>query len=301
MFNDLNFEFTDRHSCPCGASLEQSHSCVTKETELGQVRFVLCPDCGSFIQSPMLTPTSLAAWYDSDAYQGGGARQGSAYIDYAKDEDQRIHEARGRYLRDLAPHLPPHAQVLEIGCASASILAEVQRHGHYPLGCDLSPRFAELSRSRHGISVQVSDYLDMDIPAASLDAVLLFGTISNMQNLYDSVVRMHRHLKPSGFVLLNFPAADSMMASLYGHKYWMYAPSVMQFLTRRGILKVLDRANFSVEWIGHDRQAPSVSKVLAHAGLSGLHGIANKLGLLNKVLPSLLIPGVFAVRTRPKS
>jgi SAM-dependent methyltransferase len=253
--------------------------------------------CGSWLQAPMLTPASLAAWCNSPDYQGSEGKAGVGYADYARDERQRAIEARHRYRRDIAPHLPKHARVLEVGCASGTLLAEIARNGHSVLGCDLSERFAQAARRLHNIDIAVADWLDLDIPDATLDAILLLGTISNLPRLNESLVRARRQLRPGGMLFFNFPAADSLVARLYGSRMWMFTPSVMQFMTQRGIATALDRAGFRIASCGTDRQAPSVGKILGHARLMRLYPVLDRLGLIDAIVPlALPIPGVRAVR-----
>ena len=261
------FAFLPRPICICGAALPTSGKVVTKPLPYCSIRHAKCHACGSFIQSPMLDAASITAWYESDDYQGGAGKAGIGYINYAQDEKLRGIEAEGRYRRDIAPFLPPSSKVLEIGCGSGSLLAELAKHGHSVIGCDLSERFAAMAAEHHGIKVERTDYLDMSLPPASLDAVLLFGTASNLQRLGGSLRRIHEHLKSNGILLLNFPSVDSLTARIYGRWHWMFTPSVMQFMTRRGARHAVENAGLRVESLSMDLQAPSLAKILGHTRL----------------------------------
>src|SRR5262249_49364100 len=198
--------------------------------------------------------------------------------------------------RDIAPHLPKHARVLEVGCASGTLLGEIARHGHSVLGCDLSERFAQSASRLHNIDAAVADWLDLEIPEATLDAILLLGTISNLPRLDESLARARRQLRPGGMLFFNFPAADSLVARLYGSRMWMFTPSVMQFMTRGGMTTALDRAGFRIASWAIDRQAPGFGKILGHAGLMRLYPLFDRLGLIDAAIPlALPIPGVYAV------
>lgn len=100
------FEYQPRPCCICGSSLEAAPSDVIKETVCGNVYFARCSVCGSYSQSPQITTESLSKWYDSDEYQGGSGQTGSAYVNYEQDEQARVHEARGRFRKHIAPFLP---------------------------------------------------------------------------------------------------------------------------------------------------------------------------------------------------
>lgn len=265
-----NFEYQPRTHCICGNPLESKRHDVVKSTACGNVYFVRCPDCGSYSQSPQITTESLAKWYDSDEYQGGSGQSGSAYVNYEQDEQARIHEARGRFRKHIAPFLPQNANVLEIGCATGSLLCVIREYGHKTVGIDLSPRFAEAARRIHGLIVIAGDFMEIKLELESFDAIILLGTASNMQDLPAALMKMHGLLKHNGFVLFNFPHADSLIARLYGLRYWMFAPSASNFMTVTGCLKMLEQAQFTTTSISTDTQQPSLGKLLHHSKLDCL-------------------------------
>lgn len=295
----MEFEFEQRPLCICGTPLPADAAAVTKRFERGAVRFLRCASCASWIQSPRLSARALAAWYDSADYQGGAGVRGVGYLDYMQDERQRGVEAGRRYRRDLAPHLPPGSRVLEVGAATGTLLAELRDHGHLPLGCDLSERFAAAARARYQLDVVVTDWLDLDVADASLDAIVLLGTFSNLADPGRCLRRARDKLRPDGFLFFNFPAADSGVARLYGEHMWMFTPSVMQFATRQGVRSALERAGLRIEAMRVDRQSPTFAKIAGHARLGVLYPWIERCGLAEAALPfGLPLPGIVAVRAR---
>jgi SAM-dependent methyltransferase len=294
------FDFTPRPDCICGEQLAEDAVLVEKQFPQGRIVFRRCRVCGSYIQSPCLAPSSLAAWYDSADYRGGGNTLGAGYLDYASGESQRRVEARIRYRRDLAPYLPVSARVLEIGAASGALLAELREHKHIPFGCDLSSAFSESARQHYGLDVKVCDWLDFDISDFDMDAVVLLGTISNLTKLGPSLERVSKKLKPGGFIFFNFPAADSWPVKLYREHMWMFTPSVMQFMTGCGMRLALERAGLTVEQQAMDRQSPTLSKLVGHARLGFIYPFIVRTGLADAALPfGVPLPGIVAVRARP--
>lgn len=295
------FEYVERSSCVCGAALAAATRAVERPSPWGSVRFRQCLACASWCQSPQISPRSLAAWYDSDEYQGSSERRGSIYANYLADEPERLVEARYRYRRDLSPNLPATgARVLEIGCATGSLLAVMREAGHTVAGLDLSRRFADAARELHGLDVQVGDILDAPLPPASFDMVVMLGTISNLTRLGDALERIRALLTRRGSLVFNFPAADSLVARLYGERYWMFAPSASTFLTERGCRLGLEAAGLAWRRGRTDRQMPSVRKLMTHAGLGAVLRASAKLGLDGTApLAPLPIPGVRIVWATP--
>lgn len=291
-----SFKYRPRANCVCGAAINPLGPEVSKATEFGEVRFVQCSACGSFMQAPQITTDTLKEWYDSDHYQGGNGRTGSAYIDYESDEAARVLEARGRFRKHLAPFLPRNARVLEIGCATGSLLSVIRDAGHSTLGIDLSPRFAEAAVRLHGLDVKPGDFMDFQLDESSFDAIILLGTASNMQDFPAALGKMHNLLKPAGFILFNFPHADSLTARLYGRGYWMFAPSVSNFMTVTGCRKLLERLCFTTTCMSFDTQQPSFGKLLHHSGLSRLFPFPQGNWTKRPLPLALPIPAITLVR-----
>jgi len=297
----VRFEYLPRDGCPCGAPLpDAAHAeTVVRSAAWGDVRFVRCRECGSWCQSLQVSPASLAAWYDSDHYQGSARQRGSAYANYLEDEPERVEEGRHRYERDLAPLLPaPPAVVVEIGCATASVLRAVRDGGHRVLGVDLSPRFATAARELHGIDVHVGDFREIALPD-DVDMVALFGTLSNLTDLPDALRAIRARLRPGGVLVANYPAADSWTARAYGRRLWMFAPSASTILSATGCRRALERSGFHVVAERRDRQMPSVRKLLNHARARALLSVTDRLGISGATTPlPLPIPGVRLVIAR---
>ena len=295
------FAFAGRPHCICAIPLPEKPQSVRKTFAWGDIRFARCTSCGSWCQSPQITPASLAQWYDSDQYQGSATQRGTAYSNYLQDEDHRLGEARQRYRSDLAEYLPSSsAKVLEIGCATGSLLKVIRDAGHEVFGIDLSQRFADAAKQVHGLDVQVSDILSADAPDGYFDMVFLFGTISNLSDIPGAIARIRRLLKPDGVLVANFPAADSLVARLYGERFWMFAPSVNTFMTTKGCAAILKEGGFSVLESATDFQAPSLHKLFNHAKFGALLPVLDALGLGARSLPFRIpVPGVRIVWARP--
>jgi SAM-dependent methyltransferase len=248
----------------------------------------------------------LAAWYDSDEYQGSAERRGSAYVNYLEDEGHRIAEARRRYRNDLASYLPPSdGRVLEIGCATGSLLSVIRNAGHEVWGLDLSSRFADAAKLLYGIDVQVVDLRSSDVPEHHFDMVLLFGTLPALADLPGSLRRIRSLLKAGGILVANYAAADSFPAKAYGSRFWMFDPTVTTLKTSRGCRMVFDLAGLPLLRIARDWQMPSFRKVCNHAKLSPVLPVLEHLGLGGLAFPfPVPVPGVqilWAVSPAPGS
>ena len=295
------FVFRSQSVCICGTRLDSAvHSHVIKH-HWGEICFYSCSWCGTWCQSPQVTTASLVAWYDSDLYQGSDGRSGVAYDNYEADESQRLAEARDRFSRYIAPWLSKSpADILEIGCASGSLLAVARQAGNRVTGVDLSSRFAEQARRLNQLEVNVGNFLQMPLPERAFDAVFLFGTASNLRDLPKALRRIRRLIREDGRVFLNFPHSDSWPARIYGRHFWMFAPSVATFASTAGMCRCVTNNGWSIEALSLDYQRPSFGKLIKHTKLADVLPESLTKLVSPRLLPvSIPIPAVKFARLRP--
>lgn len=288
------FEYQERKSCICGELLNSSGNKIKKKFTWGDVSFVKCKICGSWCQSPQLSLRSLEKWFDSADYQGSDSKKGSAYINYLDDEGSRIEEARMRFKRDIMEKIPTGSKVLELGCATGSLLSIIREHGAEVYGIDLSPKFVAAARQLNNIDVKLGDLDSIDLPQHYFDSIMFFGTIGNFRTLNHYFEKFKKLLKEDGVLVFNFVDADSMIVRyLFRARFWMFTPSVNCFMTRKGCELILKNAGFRIIEIRNDVQRPSFQKLFNHAKLSFLVPFFRLLGIDKSPLPfSLPIPSV---------
>jgi cyclopropane fatty-acyl-phospholipid synthase-like methyltransferase len=186
---------------------------------------------------------------------------GVGYDDYLADEPARSKEARRRYARDLGFI---GERVLEVGCATGSLMAVLRENGRRVTGVDLCEVFAQKAGEWHGLEVAVRDVLSIE---GEYDAILMFGTINNLRDLGSHLRKFHELLAVGGKLIFNFVDASSVFARLYGRRFWMFAPTVSTFMSARGCRDALETAGFVVETFRNDVQQPSLRKLMHHAKL----------------------------------
>lgn len=293
------FRYVECPDCICGNSLSDSSVRIVKRFAWGSSSFVQCRRCRSLIQSPAIASDSLALWHDSGLYINARGVDEGPYLQYLADETQRKWEAKGRFRRDIEPHIRKPSRVLEIGCATGSMLSVIRDAGHEVHGVEVSARFAQLARSINAVNVTVADFRRFANPPGSFDLSLLLGTVSNLPFLDEHLTKAHTLLRHGGLLYLNVPVADSAPARLYGRHHWMFTPSVASFMTLRGAATALRKSGFVVCRIRVDRQRPTLSKLLGQTGLRRLYSLAERIGVASAQLPfSLPIPGVATVWAR---
>lgn len=289
---ERRFEFVPRNECPCGAKLNPNRR-IKREFAWGVVEFSSCPKCNSWSQSPQITVQTLTRWYNSVDYRAAGAGKDGIYLNYSADEAARRGEALARYRRDLHRLLKPRSRVLEVGCATGSLLAVLRDAGHQVSGLELSSEFAEDAKRLNGLDVLVGDFAKVEYAPNSFDAVLMLGTVSNLQQAEFHFRRVRELLKSGGFFYFNTPLANSLAAWIYGRYFWMFAPSVSTFFSMKGCELSMHRAGFEVITCKQDYQRPTIGKWLGHMRLKALFPLAKTLGIAEWAPPlSIPVPSV---------
>lgn len=291
------FDYKPRNRCVCGNTLSGKIRKIDKKASWGNVSFVLCSDCGSWIQSPQITTESLARWYSSEMYYktktSDGENADSAYKDYFSEETHRKSEAEKRFQADLRKILKPESNVLEIGCATASLLSVIKDNGHTATGVDLSSEFAKQAKLVNKIDVIEGNFLNIDFPENHFDAVIMMGTISNLPDLETQLKRIYAILKEDGCLYFNMPFANSLPARIYKDKYWMFTPSVCNFMSIEARNIILEKTGFEIVESRNDKQRPSIGKLLGHMKAQRLYNLAVRLGLQKVSIPFIIpVPGV---------
>lgn len=295
------FKFKSRKACICGSLLKFSNAHLYVQHAWGPVRFLRCARCWSWCQSPQIVPSSLAALYDSDAYQGSAQKLGTAYENYEADEVHRYQEAQARLRFDIEPWLINHpSSILEIGCASGTLLAAARDRGHRVAGLDLSSRFSEQAKRLNKLNVRVGNVLKFTCRKKKYDAVFIFGTVSNLPDLEKVLRKIRGLINREGKLFINFPDSLSFIAKVYAEKMWMFSPTVITFPSSRGLVLCAKNAGWRIEEDKTDWQRPSLRKLFKHSRISFVLPAFLTKNLGNSLFPFRIpIPGIRFFRLSP--
>ena len=110
--------------------------------------------------------------------------------------------SHGRILRRMASETP--SKVLDLGCSSGLLAAELRRLGHHVTGVD--------ARALEGVNDRVDHFVAADLEAGipaevgtGFDVVIAGDVIEHLRNGEQLVAEMARCVRPGGFVLASVP------------------------------------------------------------------------------------------------
>ncbi|ORI17111.1 SAM-dependent methyltransferase [Rhodococcus sp. 1163] len=102
--------------------------------------------------------------------------------------------------------LAPGSSVLDAGCGTARLGAELARRGHRVTAVDLDPVFVEAAREHTDLTVHQADLTELDL-GETFDAVVVAGNVMVFMTPgteRSALERMAAHLKPGGVFVAGF-------------------------------------------------------------------------------------------------
>ncbi len=250
-----------------------------------------CPFCGAeekrvlFRQQfEAIADASLMSGYDvvvcrhcTAAYADGIPSQAAFdayYRDMSKYEDPRrgglvspYDTARFNAIADLAqPYLPgPDCAILDIGCATAGLLAVLKQRGFSDLtGLDPSPTCAEIAKERYGIRVIAGTVPTTTETENKWDFIFLIGVLEHIRELCETLSWVRALLKPNGRVFIEVPdvlqfvryATAPFQQLSVEHINFFSSCSLSNLMLRNGFGLV--SVSQAVHELGHNTMDPTV-------------------------------------------
>jgi 2-polyprenyl-3-methyl-5-hydroxy-6-metoxy-1,4-benzoquinol methylase len=150
------------------------------------------------------------------------------------------------YRRDIRPHLPPGARVLDIGCGQGELVRLLVTDGFDARGIDVSPEQVRIAHDAGLDRVELGDFHALlSEPADTWDAVVATDVLEHLTR--DEVMRtfeeVRRALRPGGVFVARVPNAVSPMGgyTMFGdvtHETWFTSRSVAQLASVAGFVQV---------------------------------------------------------------
>lgn len=185
----------------------------------------------------MLFANPVPAGYASGAYYDGAGtdyyltpdKLGSDYADVRFERELRTfrkHCARGR--------------VLDVGCSSGAFLFQVKRRwgaDYSVLGTDASGPALDHAESQ-GVAVRRGDFVSLDLPGGSFDAVTFWAVLEHLAAPRAFVARAWNLLAPGGTLFALVPNLRSLAVRLLGLRYRYFYPQHLNYFTRGTFLRM---------------------------------------------------------------
>jgi len=130
-------------------------------------------------------------------------------------DTRRLDAVNFRRRRDFAVEqvlrlLPPGGVVLDVGCGSAPVLAELRRHGVHCIGLEYAPDMLKHAVERlesagvDATGLYRGDCVRLPFVDGAFDIVVCLGVISYVEHIPDVLAEIRRVLKPGGRTLISY-------------------------------------------------------------------------------------------------
>nr|AGS53343.1 methylase [uncultured bacterium contig00014] len=138
-------------------------------------------------------------------------------------------------------------RVLDIGCATGSLLARLREKGWEATGVEISGPQAEYARRKRKVDIRSLPLEENNFPAGSFDVVLASHLIEHLNDPAGLVREVHRVLVPGGRFFVTTPNIDSLQARLFGSRWRSAIFDHLYLFSARTLSRLLGENGFTVE------------------------------------------------------
>jgi len=136
--------------------------------------------------------------------------------------------------------------VLDIGCATGTLLAFLRNRGWNVKGVEISPA-AEYARNVRQLDVQNIPLEEIAFPSGSFNVVLASHLIEHLNDPFSFLKETHRILKDGGQIFITTPNISGLQAYLYGGRWRSAIFDHLYLFSARTLKKMLKKAGFKFE------------------------------------------------------
>lgn len=231
--------------CPiCSSSL------IQKSHHVNSYPLIKCAGCGVEFLRPQPADEVLNSIYDENYFIGSESDEG---LERARALKRATAQSYMKQVKSLSKI--EKGDILEIGCGSGDFLVEAQLAGYTVFGLEISAHAVSVANQKlKANSVKCGSFAELFAMKESFDVIALFDVIEHLQNPYDAIIEVYKHIKPGGVVVIVTPSIDSWSSKLLG-KHWMeYKTEHLWYFSKKSIRVLLERADFTgIEWFSNKK------------------------------------------------
>jgi SAM-dependent methyltransferase len=173
-------------------------------------------------------------------------------------------------LKEYETKLGVPRKMLDLGCATCGLMAEMVNRGWTTSGIELSPEIIEFNR-KQGFEVVQGPVEQVKYPDKSFGLVTMTHVIEHLLNPKRTLQEVHRILAPRGKLFIRTPNCDSFPRLISG-KEWFSDPDHLTFFGTGTLKKILDDTGFRIigfkNYVGIDME--TYSEVWNKLGLNDI-------------------------------
>jgi len=249
--------------CPvCGSDrrrlmFRQDFAAVDNATPVTGYDVVVCGQCGAAYADKIPPQEAFDRYYrDMSKYeyaQRGGEE--SAY------DSRRLAIIAGI----IAPRIQsPAARILDIGCASGRLLANLRERGFANVkGLDPSPACAATAARLYGIEVRSMTLAEIAGTGEQFDVVIMVGVIEHLRDLDTAFAQLRTILAPGGLLYVEVPDVTAF-ADWPNAPYQDFSTEHINFFSPASLRNLMRRHGFSPVFLEQNHREQSFKTVMSN-------------------------------------
>lgn len=222
-------------ACPV---CEETAAELLYEIEACSGRLFRCRNCGTGRVDPLPDAAELAGYY-ADAYYGEGGRKFNRFFELL------VRLIAARHLRFLVRRVPPGGRVLDIGCGRGTLLSGLADRGLEVHGTEINAAAAAGADPRASIRIAPS-LAAAAYPENNFDQVIIWHVLEHLPDPRETLLEVHRILRPGGEVIIAVPNFSSWQAVWAGPDWFhLDLPRHLYHFPREALRLLLQRCGFT--------------------------------------------------------
>jgi len=227
-------------SCCGGSSFKPALNCEG-------FNYVRCLSCGLVQINPQPVKDEIITRYSS--------KFGKDYLLYEIENEDSFLQLQKLALKDagfykiektLMLRKTEVPSVLDVGCATGTLLAFLRDRGWNVKGTEISPA-AEYARNVRQLNVLNIPLEEIAFPSGSFDIVLASHLIEHLNDPFSFLKEAYRILTDNGQIFITTPNISGLQAYLYGSRWRSAIFDHLYLFSARTLKKMLKRTGFKVE------------------------------------------------------
>ena len=201
--------------------------------------FVRCKRCGLVQRNPQPLKEEIVARYKNTF--------GNDYLSYELENEKAFLNLQLLALKDAGFKFDTKGKsVLDIGCATGSLLAHLREYGWNVTGVEISP-CAGYARDKRKLNVRDIPLEENNFPSGSFEVILASHLIEHLNDPKTFLIETKRILKDNGDIYITTPNISGFQAHLYGSDWRSAIFDHLYLFSRKTLSKMLKNTGFKVE------------------------------------------------------
>jgi SAM-dependent methyltransferase len=212
----------------------------------GGFSYVRCGSCGLVQINPQPFPAEIAARY--------GEAHGEDYLSYELSNEVNFLRLQELALADagffiLEKELLENGKaprVIDIGCATGTLLEKLRERGWNCTGVEISPS-AEYAREKRSLDVRSTPLETCGFPDNSFDALLASHLIEHLNDPALFVSEAYRVLEEGGRIYITTPNIAGFQARLFRGRWRSAIFDHLYLFSVKSLSRLLEKQGFAIE------------------------------------------------------